>query len=84
MTLFFIQRSSLLPKLSNKTYFYRFIYGEATSPIGRCRTLPAEKDQLKEPLRLGVVTCNDYSSGYFNAFYHLAEEDINFVVHLTI
>ncbi|MEM7590806.1 MAG: alkaline phosphatase D family protein [Cyanobacteria bacterium P01_A01_bin.83] len=67
---------------SNKAYFYRFTYGEATSPIGRCRTLPAEKEQLTEPLRLGVVTCNDYSSGYFNAFYHLAEEDIDFVVHL--
>lgn len=65
----------------NQRYFYRFTYGTATSPIGRCKTLPAENEQL-EKLRLAVITCNDYSTGYFNAFYHLAEEDIDFVVHL--
>ena len=65
----------------NQTYFYRFMYGEATSPIGRCKTLPRENERL-EKLRLAVLTCNDYSTGYFNAFYHLAEEDVDFVVHL--
>ena len=66
---------------SNKTYFYRFVYGEATSPTGRCKTLPRENESI-EKLRLAVLTCNDYSTGYFNAFYHLAEEDVDFVVHL--
>lgn len=65
----------------NQRYFYRFTYGTETSPIGRCKTLPAENEQLAK-LRLAVITCNDYSTGYFNAFYHLAEEDIDFVVHL--
>ncbi|WP_019509126.1 alkaline phosphatase [Pleurocapsa sp. PCC 7319] len=65
----------------DRTYFYRFIYGEATSPIGRCKTLPRENERI-EKLRLAVITCNDYSTGYFNAFYHLAEEDVDFVVHL--
>jgi alkaline phosphatase D len=65
----------------NQRYFYRFIYDTETSPIGRCKTLPNE-NELIEKLRLAVITCNDYSTGYFNAFYHLAEEDIDFVVHL--
>ena len=65
----------------NQTYFYRFIYGEVTSPIGRCRTLPRENERI-EKLRLAVLTCNDYSTGYFNALYHLVEEDVDFVVHL--
>ena len=66
---------------SNKTYFYRFVYGEATSPTGRCKTLPRENESI-EKLRLAVLTCNDYSTGYFNALYHLVEEDVDFVVHL--
>ena len=66
---------------SNQTYFYKFIYGEVDSQIGRCKTLPAARDELQR-LRLAVLTCNDYSTGYFNALYHLAEEDIDFVIHL--
>ena len=65
----------------NKTYFYRFVYGEATSQTGRCKTLPGENEPI-EKLRLAVLTCNDYSTGYFNALYHLVEEDVDFVVHL--
>lgn len=65
----------------NKTYFYRFNYEGVSSQIGRCRTLPAPNEDVKS-LRLGVVTCNDYSSGYFNAFYKLAEADVHFVIHL--
>ncbi|MBE9064077.1 alkaline phosphatase [cf. Phormidesmis sp. LEGE 11477] len=66
---------------SNKSYFYRFNYGGVVSQIGRCRTLPDPDEDLKS-LRLAVVTCNDYSSGYFNAFYKLADADVDFVVHL--
>lgn len=65
----------------NQRYFYRFIYNGENSPIGRCKTLPATNEQI-DKFRLAVITCNDYSTGYFNAFYHLAEEDIDFVVHL--
>lgn len=64
-----------------KTYFYRFLYKGVSSKIGRCKTLPAQ-DAAIEKLRLAVLTCNDYSTGYFNAFYHLAEEDVDFVIHL--
>lgn len=66
---------------ANTSYFYRFIYKDVSSPIGRCKTLPAADAELSK-LRLAVLTCNDYSSGYFNAFYELAKEDVDFVIHV--
>ena len=66
---------------ANTSYFYRFIYKDVSSPIGRCKTLPAADAELSK-LRLAVLTCNDYSTGYFNAFYELAKEDVDFVIHL--
>lgn len=66
---------------ANTSYFYRFIYKDISSPIGRCKTLPAADAELSK-LRLAVLTCNDYSTGYFNAFYELAKEDVDFVIHL--
>ena len=66
---------------AGKTYFYRFHYDGVYSKTGRCKTLPA-RDTNIDKLRLAVITCNDYSTGYFNAFYHLAKEDIDFVIHL--
>lgn len=65
----------------DRYYFYRFIYKGITSPIGRCRTLPTPDKKLNK-LTLAVLTCNDYSTGYFNAFYKLAEEKVDFVIHL--
>ena len=64
-----------------KTYFYRFKYDGIYSKTGRCKTLPATDANI-HTLRLAVITCNDFSTGYFNAFYHLAKEKIDYVVHL--
>ncbi|AFY58681.1 phosphodiesterase/alkaline phosphatase D [Rivularia sp. PCC 7116] len=66
---------------SGKTYFYRFHYDGVYSKTGRCKTLPRQNENIPS-LRLAVITCNDYSTGYFNAFYYLAEEDIDYVIHL--
>lgn len=61
-------------------YFYRFKFGEAISPIGRTKTVPAGE---VEKLRLAVVSCSDYRSGFFNAYGHLAKQpDIDAVLHL--
>ena len=76
-----------LDELENKLepdtyYFYRFSYKDVLSPVGRCKTLPAADAEINK-LCFAVLTCNDYSTGYFNAFYHLAAEDeIDFVIHL--
>lgn len=67
---------------SRQTYYYRFRYGDILSPTGRCKTLPPLGSAL-DSAQFAVITCNDYSSGYFNAFNQLAQEsDLDFVIHL--
>ena len=62
-----------------RVYFYRFVYGDRTTRAGRCRTLPAAGNSS---LTLGMVTCQDYTNGYYGAFRHLSDDDVDFVVHL--
>lgn len=64
-----------------RVYHYRFRYRDVFSRVGRCRTLPSPGTPLSS-LKLGVVTCQDYTNGYYGAFAHLAHEDVDFVVHL--
>ena len=63
------------------TYWYGFQADGEASPVGRTRTLPAP-DSPVERLRLGVVCCSHYATGYFNAYGRLAERDVDLVVHL--
>ncbi len=65
---------------ADRWYWYRFRAGGATSPTGRTRTLPEGRvDQV----RLAVVSCSNYSFGYFNAYRSIAErDDIDLVLHL--
>ena len=63
------------------TYWYGFSVGDEQSPVGRTRTLPGP-DTPVERLRLGVVCCAHYATGYFNAYARLAERDVDLVVHL--
>ncbi|WP_227015550.1 alkaline phosphatase D family protein [Haloarcula sp. JP-L23] len=62
-------------------YHYRFVYGGVASRTGRCRTLP-RADDSPESLRLAVLACQNYLNGYFPALGHVAEDDVDFVVHL--
>lgn len=66
---------------ANQVYYYRFIYNETASRVGRCRTLPAVDEDI-ERVRFAVLTCQDYTNGYYGAFAHLAQEEIDFVIHL--
>ncbi|MEV4639110.1 alkaline phosphatase D family protein [Actinoplanes sp. NPDC049548] len=64
------------------TYWFRFGYGGAWSPVGRTMTAPAT-DAAISRLRMGVVSCANWEGGYFAAYRHLAERgDLNLVVHL--
>ena len=62
-------------------YFYRFRVGEFTSPVGRTRTLPAA-GASPEQVRLGIANCQHLEAGFYAAYRHLAEEDVDLVVHL--
>ncbi|MBV0922771.1 alkaline phosphatase D family protein [Halomicroarcula limicola] len=62
-------------------YRYRFVYDGVASRTGRCQTLPRPEDS-PDSLRIAVLACQNYLNGYFPALGHVAEEDVDFVVHL--
>ena len=47
-----------------RIYYYRFLYGDATSPAGRTRVLPVQATQL----RFALASCQHYEHGYFGAY----------------
>ncbi len=74
-----IKRAELKPF---RKYRYRFIYNGESSRIGHFKTLPAPNADVSK-VRFGYVSCQDYTNGYYNAYYHLAREsELDFVVHL--
>jgi len=66
---------------ADRSYYYRFAYDGATSSVGRCRTLPAA-DASPERVAFALATCQDYRNGYYGAFHHIAESDVDFILHL--
>ena len=62
-------------------YHYRFVYRGVASRVGRCRTLPRPEDS-PDSVRLAVLACQNYLNGYFPAYHYVAEEDVDFLVHL--
>ncbi|MCT2531370.1 alkaline phosphatase D family protein [SAR92 clade bacterium H921] len=64
---------------ANQQYFYRFISSGVSSPVGMTRTLPV--GDVSE-VRLGVCSCSNYPQGYFNVYRHMANTDLDLVLHL--
>ncbi|MGW7430993.1 alkaline phosphatase D family protein [Streptomyces sp. NPDC054861] len=65
----------------DRPYFYRFRVGDRISPVGRTRTAPAPGARIAG-LTLAAVSCQAYHDGYFTAYRHLAQEDVDVVFHL--
>ena len=66
---------------SGREYFYRFGYRGDESPIGRTMTAPALGARL-DSLKFAYCSCQDWESGYYTAFRHMAREDLDLVFHL--
>ena len=66
---------------ADRWYFYRFMAGDAISPVGRTRTLPAP-DALVAKLRLAYASCQRWEHGYFSAYRHMAQEQLDLVLFL--
>lgn len=62
-------------------YWYRFMAGDAISPVGRTRTAPAA-GAAAERLRLAFASCQQYEQGFYAAHRHMAAEDLDLVVFL--
>jgi alkaline phosphatase D len=64
-----------------RPYWYRFLSGDAVSPVGRAITSTAAGTPL-ERMKFGFVSCSHYEFGYFSAYRHLAEENPDIVLYL--
>lgn len=66
------------------TYYYRFIYVKGdqnlVSPVGRTKTAPAANADVT--VKFAFVSCQDYIGRFYNSYVALANEDVDFVVHL--
>lgn len=66
------------------TYHYRFIYtkGEKSlvSHVGRTRTAPAADADV--PVKFAFVSCQDFIGRYYNTHLALAQEELDFFIHL--
>jgi alkaline phosphatase D len=49
--------------------------------VGRTKTAPAPRHH-PDRLRLGIVNCQDFQNGYWPAYWGLADEDLDVVLHL--
>lgn len=64
---------------ASETYFYRFMVNGISSPVGRTKTLPRGD---VEHFAMGVASCSNFPQGYFNAYRHMAETELDVVLHL--
>jgi alkaline phosphatase D len=65
----------------DRPYWYRFRVGNEVSPTGRTRTAPA-LGATPERLRFAFASCQHYEQGFFAAYRHVVEDDVDLVVHL--
>lgn len=64
---------------SNTKYYYRFHALNKTSSTGETKTI---NDYDAKEINLGVVSCSNYEWGYFSAYKHLSEKELDAVLHL--
>lgn len=67
--------------LPGRDYYYRFRAGREISPVGRTRTAPSPHS-MPDRVRFAAAACQAWYDGFYTAYGHLAEEDIDVVVHL--
>jgi alkaline phosphatase D len=73
-----VEVSGLQP---HRWYWYQFRAGDELSPIGRTRTLPQARAAV-DRLRFAIASCQHYETGLYTAYQHMAEEDLDLVLHL--
>jgi alkaline phosphatase D len=65
----------------DRWYWFRFRAGDAESPVGRTRTMPAPNASPSR-LRFGVASCQHYETGFYTAYQQMAQDDLDLVFHL--
>ena len=65
----------------DRWYWYQFRSGSEYSAVGRTRTTP-DVGAANDRFKFGFCSCNHYEQGYFTAYRHMAEEDLDVIFHL--
>jgi alkaline phosphatase D len=65
----------------DREYWYRFRAGDYATPPARTRTAPAAGRVPSRPLRVGHVSCQHWTSGFYTAYDDLVAHDVDLVVH---
>lgn len=65
----------------DRWYWYRFMLGDAVSPIGRTRTAPAP-GAMPGALKLAVASCQHWEFGHYAAHRHIARAAPDLVAFL--
>ena len=66
---------------SDRWYYYRFQIGDAQSTVGRTRTLP-HPEAMVQKLRVAYASCQRWEHGYFSAYDHMCQENLDLVLFL--
>lgn len=66
---------------AERNYWYRFMLGEAISPVGRTRTAPIA-EAMPSGLRLAVASCQHWEFGEYAGHRHIAAAYPDLVVFL--
>lgn len=62
-------------------YYYQFTAGSGVSKVGRFKTAPANDADISA-LNFAYMTCQDWSVNHWAGMDALAQENIDFIVHL--
>ncbi|KYQ84849.1 alkaline phosphatase [Acinetobacter sp. NRRL B-65365] len=62
----------------DQSYFYRFIFGDKISPVGRTKTLPTSTSKVS----FAVCSCSNYPAGHFYVYREMAKQNVDVIIHL--
>jgi alkaline phosphatase D len=62
-------------------YYYRFTAMGEHSRVGRTRTFP-RPGATPDRMRFALVCCQNYEQGYYAAYGDIAQQDLDFVLHV--
>jgi len=66
---------------SGRPLYYRFMTGDAVSPVGRAKTAPAVMASVDQ-VKLAFASCQQYEMGYFKAYRDMVRQDPDLILHL--
>jgi alkaline phosphatase D len=64
-----------------RDYWYRFTAGGFRSVVGRTRTASAP-NAAQPQLRIALASCQQYEHGYFVAYRHMLDDELDAVLHV--